>query len=128
MNRTRRRVKFSAAGKNGAYFFEAAALHIYVRLIVLGLSDGWNRRYQKCLPSRCGAERLSSFSIALNNDGTPSSLPTTLRIPIRLAACSSSSVLNSVNITIGISGKALNIPSAATRPSEYLEPYRIFQS
>src|SRR6266404_6781881 len=81
-------------------------------------SDGVNRRSQEGLSLSCGAERPSSFSIALSNFGTPSSLPTTHRIPIRLAACSSSSVLKSVNITIGISGKALNIPSAATRPSE----------
>jgi len=80
--------------------------------------DGGHRRHQKGPPLSCGAERLSSFSIALSNIGTPSSLPTTHRIPIRLAACSSSSVLNSVNITIGISGKALIIPSAAARPSE----------
>src|SRR5882762_1695109 len=61
---------------------------------------------------------FSSLSIAQSKDSMPSSLPTTHRIPIRLASSSSSSVLYKVNITIGTDGIARSIPSAAVIPSE----------
>src|ERR1700745_480770 len=84
----------------------------------LAVDSSKGSRFSVCSAPRTWFCELNSVSIARSRVRTPSSLPTTQRIPTILAAASSSSVLYIVNITIGMAGLSRKISEAAVSPSE----------